>query len=184
MRQHGANPSGRVFLDKAPAGTLNLPVVAKLFPAAKILFAVRDPRDVVLSCAMNAFQMNALTYEFTSLAGAAACYDAGMTLAGIYRRVLPLSVREVRYERLVEAFADELAAIADFIDVGFDPAMADLASAARGRTVRTPSAVQVREGLSRRGVGRWRSNRTSRPAPIVARPEMPRRDRWPPASRA
>ena len=47
---------------KAPRRELiNLPLVAKLFPDARILFAVRDPRDVVLSCVMNAFQMNAFT---------------------------------------------------------------------------------------------------------------------------
>ena len=47
---HGVDPEGKVFLDKAPAGTLYLPLVAKLFPAAKVLFALRDPRDVALSC--------------------------------------------------------------------------------------------------------------------------------------
>jgi len=31
-----------VFVDKAPARTLYLPLVAKLFPRAKVLFAMRD----------------------------------------------------------------------------------------------------------------------------------------------
>jgi hypothetical protein len=159
VRQHGVDPNGRVFLDKAPAGTLNLPLVARLFPAAKVLFAVRDPRDVVLSCAMNAFQMNALTYEFTSLSQTAACYDAAMGLASVYRRVLPLAVHEVRYEKLVAGFAQELTAITGFIGVPFDPATTDVAASARGRAVRTPSAAQVREGLNSGGVERWRAYR-------------------------
>jgi len=155
VRDHGATPAGRVFLDKAPAGTINLPLVAKLFPWAKILFAIRDPRDVVLSCAMNAFQMNALTYAFTTLAETAACYSAAMTLAGVYRQLLPLSVREVRYEALVDDFAEELRAIAEFIGVDFQLAMADVASTASERVVRTPSATEVRSGLHRRGLSRW-----------------------------
>jgi hypothetical protein len=157
VREHGARPEGRIFVDKAPAGTLNLPLVAKLFPDARILFAARDPRDVVLSCAMNAFQMNALTYAFTTLAETAACYDAAMTLARAYRGLLPLPFRDVRYERLVEDFSGELKTICAFIGAAFDPAMADVAAAARGRAVRTPSAPQVREGLNRRGLDRWRA---------------------------
>ena len=89
---HGVDPRGRVFLDKAPAGTLYLPLIAKLFPDAKLLFAIRDPRDVVLSCLRSSFQMNALTYAFTDLTEAARCYAACMDLADVYRRVLPISL--------------------------------------------------------------------------------------------
>jgi Tfp pilus assembly protein PilF len=157
VREHGAEPRGRVLLDKAPAGTLNLPVIVKLFPGAKILFAVRDPRDVVLSCAMNAFQMNSLTYTFTDLVGAAQCYAACMALAQTYRQVLPLDLIEVRHEALVEDFPGHLAAIAAFVGLSFDPSMTDIATTALGRPVRTPSAIQVRAGLSRQGLGRWRN---------------------------
>lgn len=157
VRHHGVEPRGRVFLDKAPASTLNLPIVAKLFPAAKILFAVRDPRDVVLSCAMNAFQMNALTYAFTDVVEAARCYAACMTLAQTYRRVLALDLMEVRHEAMVADFEGGLEAVARFVGLPFDPAMADVAATASGRVVRTPSATQVRAGLNRQGLGRWRN---------------------------
>ena len=35
--------------------------------------------------------------------------------------------------------------------------MADVAATSAGRTVRTPSASQVRVGLNRRGLARWRA---------------------------
>lgn len=157
VREHGAEPAGRVFLDKAPAGTLYLPLAAKLFPDAKVLFAVRDPRDVVLSCFRNNFQLNAMTYAFTDLSETAACYDACMAMAEVYRRVLLLDLREVRHEALVEDFDSELAVIAGFLRIEVTPAMADIAGTSARRTVRTPSAVQVREGLNRRGLARWRA---------------------------
>jgi len=47
VRAGGAEVSGKVFIDKHPLNTLKLPLIARLFPAAKILFARRDPRDVV-----------------------------------------------------------------------------------------------------------------------------------------
>jgi len=153
----GLVPAGKVFLDKAPAGTVYLPLIAKLFPGAKVLFAVRDPRDVVLSCFRNNFQLNAMTYAFTDLAETAACYDACMAMAEVYRRVLPLNLREARHETLVEDFGGELAGIATFLGVEVTPQMADIAGTSARRAVRTPSAVQVREGLNRRGLARWRA---------------------------
>jgi tetratricopeptide (TPR) repeat protein len=157
VRQRGVDVAGGVFVDKQPAGTLYLPIIARLFPRARILFALRDPRDVVLSCFRQAFQMNAMTYAFTDLAETAACYDACMRLAEQARARLPLAWADVRHEALVEDFDAELGRILDFLGLEPDPGMADFAQAAAARTIRTPSAGQVRAGLNRRGVGRWRS---------------------------
>jgi tetratricopeptide (TPR) repeat protein len=157
VEAQGAKVAGRTFLDKAPAGTIDLPLVAKLFPRAKVLFALRDPRDVALSCLRNSFQLNAMTYAFTDLQQTAACYAGGMALAEVYRALLPLTVLEVRHESLVEDFEAGLAAICGFLGLQLDPAMADVAATARARPVRTPSAAQVRAGVNRKGVGRWRA---------------------------
>jgi Tfp pilus assembly protein PilF len=154
---HGVDVSGRLFLDKAPAGTVDLPLMAKLFPDARILFAVRDPRDVVLSCLRNNFQLNAMTYAFTDLQAAAACYASGMALAEIYRGVLPQTWLEVRHETLIGDFGPGLATICGFLGLEPEPGMTDVATTARARSVRTPSAPQVRAGLNRKGVGRWRA---------------------------
>ena len=154
---HGVDVSGRLFLDKAPAGTVDLPLMAKLFPDARILFAVRDPRDVVLSCLRNNFQLNAMTYAFTDLQATAACYASGMTLAEIYRGVLPQTWLEVRHETLIGDFGPGLATICGFLGLEPEPGMTDVAATARARSVRTPSAPQVRAGLNRKGVGRWRA---------------------------
>jgi Flp pilus assembly protein TadD len=153
----GVDLSGRLFLDKAPAGTVDLPLVAKLFPRARILFAVRDPRDVTLSCLRNNFQLNAMTYAFTDLLAAAACYAACMALADIYRAVLPLAWLDVRHETLIGDFEPGLTAICAFLGLELEPAMLDVAATSRSRSVRTPSATQVRAGLNRKGVGRWRA---------------------------
>ncbi len=153
---HGVDPAGKMFVDKAPAGTLMLPVIARLFPAARVLFAVRDPRDVVLSCFRTAFQMNAMTYSFTSLAATADCYDAVMGMAAAYRRRTGLALSEVRHETLVADPGGEIARIAAFLGLAATPDMADVAGTAASRDVRTPSARQVRAGINRRGVARWR----------------------------
>ena len=166
VRRHGVEPAGRVFLDKAPAGTEDLPLVAKLFPQARILFAVRDPRDVVLSCLRSNFQLNAMTYAFTDLGQAAACYAAGMAMADVYRSRLRLAWFDIRHEALVEDFDATLGEICGFLGLSPDPAMADVAATAQRRSVRTPSAPQVRAGLNRKGLDRWRIYK-DRLAPVL-----------------
>jgi tetratricopeptide (TPR) repeat protein len=166
VRERGVDIAGRLFVDKQPAGTLYLPIIARLFPRARILFALRDPRDVVLSCFRQAFQMNAMTYAFTDLSETAACYDACMRLAEQARARLKLAWADVRHEALVEDFDAELGRILDFLGLEPDPGMADFARAAGARTIRTPSAHQVRAGLNRRGLGRWRDYRSAL-APVL-----------------
>ena len=85
VRAFGVEPRGKVFIDKMPLASVQLPVVAKLFPSARILFALRDPRDVVLSCFRRRFGMNPAMYQLLTLEGAAAFYDAVMRLSELGR---------------------------------------------------------------------------------------------------
>ena len=155
VRALGADAAGKVLVDKAPAETASLPLIARLFPEARILFPIRDPRDVTLSCFTSSFRMNALTYAFTDLAETAAAYDATMRLADACRRVLPLQLMEVRHEALVQDLDASLARVAEFLGLEMHPAMADIATTARRRNVRTPSAAQLRGGLTTTRLGRW-----------------------------
>lgn len=86
----GPTLEGRILIDKLPLHSVTLPVIAKLFPDAVILFALRDPRDVVLSCFRRRFQINAAMFEFLTLAGTARYYTAVMRLVIRYRDILPL----------------------------------------------------------------------------------------------
>jgi hypothetical protein len=54
--------------------------------------------------------------------------------------------------------------------------MADVAATAQRRLVRTPSATQVRQGLNRKGVGRWRAYAREL-GPVMAR-LAPWIERW------
>jgi hypothetical protein len=56
----------------------------------------------------------------------------------------------------VDAFSRELARSAAQLGHDGSPAMADVAATASRRIVRTPSAAQVRAGLNRQGLDRWR----------------------------
>jgi hypothetical protein len=156
IRGFGLVPDGKLVLDKMPLYTTKLPLIFKLFPGAKILFALRDPRDVVFSCFRRAFQVNAGMYQFVTLEGAALYYDAVMRLAEVYRGKMSLDLHDIRYERLVEDFEGETRAVCEFLDIDWRESLYDFASVARERRIRTPSAAQVRGGLYSGGEGQWR----------------------------
>ena len=155
-----------------PLASVALPLIAKLFPNARVLFARRDPRDVVLSCFRRRFGMNASMYQLLTLDGAAAYYDAVIRLAEICREVLPLPQHLVRYESLVDDFEGTARAACDFVGIDWNEGLRDFASKARTRGISTPSAAQVARGLNRDGQGVWR-----RYAEQMA-PVMPILDPW------
>jgi tetratricopeptide (TPR) repeat protein len=156
VTDQGLQVEGKVFVDKLPLGSILIPLIARLFPSARILFAERDPRDVVLSCFRRGFNMNPGMYQFVTLDGAARFYDAVMALADRYRRLVPDRTHPVRYEALVADFEGEVRAICAFLDLDWTDALKDFARTARARAIRTPSAPQVRKGLYGSAAGHWR----------------------------
>ena len=172
VRRYGVEPAGRTFIDKFPLSSISLPVIARLFPEAKILFAVRDPRDVVLSCFRRRFSMNPAMFELLSLEGAAAFYDAVMHLSEEYREALRLARQTVRHESLVDAFEPTARDVCAFLGLDWSTEMHDFAAKARERGIATPSAAQVARGLNRDGRDVWR-----RYAELMA-PALPVLEPW------
>ncbi|HEX3917167.1 MAG TPA: sulfotransferase [Caulobacteraceae bacterium] len=155
----GVELAGKVFIDKNPFNTLRLPLIARLFPRARIIFAVRDPRDVVLSCFRRRFNLNPSTYELLDLRRAAAFYDGAMTFAEVMTPKLGLAGRRLIYERLVADFEGEARAVCAFIGVEWRPDLADFAGRARRGDVASASAAQIARGLYADGAGQWRRYR-------------------------
>jgi Tfp pilus assembly protein PilF len=161
VRATGLDLAGKVFVDKHPLHSLKLPLIARLFPDAKILFAHRDPRDVVLSCFRRRFSMNPAMYQLLTLPGAAAFYDATMRLAEQARPLLGLQWRVVRYEDLVAELEPQLRAVCEYLGLEWVPNLGDFAARAQARERATPSTAQLARGLDKSGVGHWRHYRAS-----------------------
>jgi len=162
----------RLLVDKLPLNIIFLPLIARVFPDAKIIFALRDPRDVILSCFQQRFGMNAAMAQFLDLGSAAEYYDQVMSLLEACRARLPLKVHQVRYEDVVANLEHEARALTAFLDLPFEPSMLGYRETAIARDINTPSARQVIEPLYNRSIGRWR-----RYAADMA-PVLPTLNRW------
>lgn len=157
LAKHGADFSKPVIIDKLPLSILQVPVIAAVFPDAKIILALRHPADSCLSCFMQDFEMNGAMLNFTSMASTVALYDKVMTLWQRYEAHLGLDVVEVRYERLIADLRGEVEPVLDFLGLTWDEAQADPAAHARARgTIRTPSYAQVTQPIYGSAADRWR----------------------------
>jgi len=164
--------NGALLVDKHPLNGLKLPLIARLFPEARVLLAIRDPRDVVWSCYRRRFRMSAPYYELLTLEGAAALYDAVMEITLLLREQLELRMHEIRLERLIADFDGELRSVCNFLDLEWSAELRDFSATARTRGVATASGAQISRGLNASGVGEWRRYR-ERLAPV-----RPLLDRW------
>jgi len=157
VKSFGIDAAGKAFIDKQPLASINLPVIANLFPTAKILLAVRDPRDVVFSCFRRHFEIGPASFELLELEDAARFYDSVMQLVETCRTRMSLPVFEQRYEDMIANLEQRLDSICDFIGIEPCDTMGQLDGPRKD--IRSASAAQIRRGLYAGGSGHWRRYR-------------------------
>lgn len=156
----------RTIVDKLPLNIIFLPLIRRVFPEAKVLLALRDPRDVVLSCFQQRFGLNAAMVQFLDLHTAAAYYDKVMSLGLLCRERLGLQVQEVRYESVVADLESVAHNVTAFLGLDFEPSMLAFRETALKRNINTPSARQVVQPVYTRSLARWKQYETQL-APVL-----------------
>jgi len=118
--------------DKTPAYMMDVPLLATLFPQARFVHLIRDPRDCGLS-AEQAWGSAPLRTAQKWADRVRACRTAGKTLG-------PERYLEVRYEDLISDVTGKLAELFDFLGV---PTPADA-----GRFLRVPENLGAARGAA------------------------------------
>lgn len=156
VAEHGIDAAGKVFVDKHPFHSFKLPLIGRLFPEAKILFAERDPRDTVLSCFRRRFRMNDPNYQMLTLKGAAELFAAAMALRAASEESLPMDALNLQLETLISDFDGQTRLVCNHLGVKWTEKLRDFAANVAQRGVFTPSGAQLARGLNAEGVGKWR----------------------------
>jgi Flp pilus assembly protein TadD len=148
------------LVDKNPLNMLWLPMIHRLFPAAKIILCVRHPCDVVLSCYMQNFRSSVLGAACENLERLAAAYVQAMQTWLQHASVIKPDALVSRYEDLVADTATQTRRIADFLDLADAAPMLRFDQRAREKGyIATPSYSQVIEPVNTKGLGRWQAYR-------------------------
>jgi tetratricopeptide (TPR) repeat protein len=131
----------------------HLGIIGLLFPAARIVYCRRDPRDVCFSC----FASNLLpaTHPYAcKLEHLGVVYTQHERLMRHWKAAGHLELLEVRYEELIDDLDVTSRRIIEFCGLPWDDRC--LSFHESGRPVLTLSYDQVRQPIYRTSVGRWR----------------------------
>ena len=140
------------FVDKMPNNFLHLGLIRLVLPNATVIDARRHP----MACCFSAWKQlfaNAQHYTY-DLAELGRYYRDYVDYMAHIDRVLPGWVHRVIHEDLVEDTEAQVRRLLDHCGLPFDAAC--LRFHESGRAVRTASAQQVRQPISRAGLEQWR----------------------------
>ena len=146
----------RVHLDKNPTLTVVLPGLVRLFPEARLIVALRDPRDVVISCFMQYLPLNANSVYFLTLERGARRYanDIGLWLKLREKLVSPWL--QVRYEDTVIKLESEARRVLDFLGLTWEPGVLEYRDRLKQKAVASPTYEAVSKPLYTTAIGRWK----------------------------
>lgn len=168
-RAGGAGATQPRAVDKNPLNLARIPLIDTVFPNAKILFAVRHPCDVVLSCYQQNFRAPALALSFESLLSTAQMYDRVMRYVFDDLAQIRTPIHRVRYEDLVADVRSEGERMFAFLGLPWDDELLQFTERAREkRSISTPSYSQVVQAVNARAVGKWHAYEAYFDAPVMA----------------
>lgn len=147
----------RILLDKNPALAGLLPLVARVFPEMKIVFALRDPRDVVLSCYLQQLPLNPVSVQYHSLEDTATAYAATMRGWLKLRELTRNPWIEVRYEDTVADIAGQARRVLEFLNLAWDDSVLKYRDRAQQKHVHSPTYEAVAKPIYTSSIGRWKN---------------------------
>jgi thioredoxin-like negative regulator of GroEL len=146
----------RLHLDKNPTLTLLLPGLLRLFPETRVLIALRDPRDVVLSCFMQYLPLNPNSVCFLTLERTVRRYALDMGVWLKLRPMLCTPCLEVRYEDFVHDLERQARRALKFLGLPWDPGVLAYRERLKTKAVNSPTYEAVSRPLYTSAIGRWR----------------------------
>lgn len=151
-----ATKDAKVFLHKHPLLINELGVINAIFPDARVLVALRDPRDCCLSCFIQDFELNISMVHFLTMRDTAALYRQTFDFYFGIREHLSVRTLEIRYEDTVEDLESQARKVLEFFGLPWDPVVLSYHERALDKFISTPSAAAVRQPVYKTSMARWR----------------------------
>ena len=155
LREVSGVPEARVLLDKNPSPTMVLPTWLRVFPDLKVIIALRDPRDVVVSCFFLNIMLNETNANFLSLERTVKHYA---DLMDVWLRMKDLGGFdwiESRYEDVIENLETEGHKVTEFLGLSWHPDQSRYQETTREKFLFAPTYHDVTQPVYRRAMGRW-----------------------------
>lgn len=145
-----------LLIDKNPSLTFLIPHFLRIFPEARFLVAIRDPRDVCISCFMQPIlPLRQGSAAYLTIEGTIADY---CELISMYQTLKPWlcdCLLEVPYESVVQSFEATSREILKFLGLSWTEDVLRFNEHAQKRIVRSPTYADVTKPVFKTAVNRW-----------------------------
>jgi len=158
FREVDGEPAAEVLLDKNPTPTASLHLWLRVFPESKVIIALRDPRDVVISCFFQNLALTPLNANFLSLERTVKHYADLMDTWLRLRELGGFEWMETRYEDVVGGLEAAGRRVTEFLGLSWHADQATCHEAAQRKLVYSPTYGEVAKPVHDRAVGRWRNH--------------------------
>jgi hypothetical protein len=155
QREWGGDLKGKLILDKNPSPTAKLRIWLRVFPELRVLIALRDPRDVVISCYFQNLPLNPYNANFLTLEQTARHYANLMDVWLAVRQWEGLSWMETRYEDTVADLEKEGRRINEFLGLEWDHAQERFHEKSSRKQMYSPTYRDASQPVHARSVARW-----------------------------
>ncbi|MBW8191856.1 sulfotransferase [Neiella marina] len=143
------------FTDKMPLNFFYLGLIARALPSAKLIWLDRNPMDTCVSNFRQLFALNFSYYNYSyDLLDTGRFYLQFRRLMNFWQQQLGDRLLRVHYESLVANPETEIRRILAHCELEFEPQCIDFHL--NESPVSTASAVQVRQPINSRSIGRWK----------------------------
>ena len=151
-----SRPSHTMVVDKLPLNIMAIGIINRIFPDAKVIVALRDPRDVCLSCFMQEFEPNAGMINFNTLDDTVRFYKKVMSLWLHQRDMVTVDFLEVSYEDTTVNLEAQARRLLDFLNLPWNDSVLEFYKQQHFRAVTTPSYEAISQPVHRNAVARWK----------------------------
>ena len=155
LRETEEEPGGRLLLDKNPSRTAWLHAWLRFFPLSKVIIALRDPRDVVISCYFQNIAEDWAIVGLSSLERTAEFYSDCMDVWLRMKELGGFEWMETRYEDVVGNLEGEGRRLTQFLGLPWQSTQAAFHDTARNKFVHSPTYNDVAKPVHKRAVRRW-----------------------------
>lgn len=147
----------RLLIDKNPSLTFLIPAMVRVFPEMKLIIALRDPRDVCLSCFMQPLSLSQVSAAYLTLEDTVKEYASLMSVWLAIRPLLKNPYFEVKYEEMVDDLESVAKRTLEFLALPWNPGVLRFDEHARSKLVRSPTYADVAKPVFKTAVARWRN---------------------------
>jgi hypothetical protein len=147
--------ASRLLVEKDPSLTPDLPIALRLFPQARVIFPLRDPRDVCISYFFTLIPLAATSAASLDLQNTIESCAHSLVLWEQWKNKLPTPFYESRYETLVTNPERETRKLLQFLELPWTDNLLNFHS--RPKAIRTPTYADVSQPIHTKAIGRWKN---------------------------